>query len=107
MRKTGAVIEFPLKMVLSAAGWAKNQLYTEKPAKASARDFADKLDEDLVTAVTSMHHQAVSPQTSVTNSINDPVAAGMLETIERVRACKGLTNAQTISKTWRTISEAR
>jgi hypothetical protein len=59
MRKTGAVIEFPLKMILSAAGWAKNQLYTEKPAKNSAKDFADKLDEDLVTAVTSMHHQAV------------------------------------------------
>jgi hypothetical protein len=94
MRKTGAVIEFPLKMVLSAAGWAKSQLYTEKPAKASASDFADKLDEDLVTAVTGMHHQAVSPQTSVTNSINDPVAAGMLEIIERVRDRKGLTNAQ-------------
>jgi hypothetical protein len=94
MRKTGAVIEFPLKMILSAAGWARNQLYTEKPPKTSAEDFADRLDEDLVTAVTGMHQQAVSPQTSVTNSINDPVAAGMLETIGRVRARKGLTNAQ-------------
>jgi len=94
MRKTGAVIEFPLKMVLSAAGWAKNQLYTEKTSEASARDFTDKLDEDLVTAVTGMHHQAVSPQTSVANSVNDPVAARMLETIDSVRARKGLADAQ-------------
>jgi hypothetical protein len=94
MRKTGALIEFPLKMVLSAAGWAKNQLYSEKPTQASAKDFADKLDEDLVTAVSGMHHQAVSPQTSVTNSINDPVAARMLETIESVRERKGLKTAQ-------------
>jgi hypothetical protein len=94
MRKTGAVIELPLKMVLSAAGWAKNQLYSEKPAKTSNRDFADKLDEDLVTAVTAMHHQAASPQVSVTNSINDPVAANMLKTIESIRSRKDLQLAQ-------------
>ncbi len=94
MRRTGAVIEFPLKMVLGAAGWAKNQLYPEKTPETSARDFTDKLDEDLVTAVTSMHHQAVSPQTSVTNSVNDPVAARMLKTIASVRARKGLADGQ-------------
>jgi hypothetical protein len=94
MRKTGAVIELPLKMVLSAAGWAKNQLYSDKPAKTSANDFADKLDEDLVTAVTAMHHQTVSPQVSVTNSIKDPVAADMLKTIESIRVRKDLQNAQ-------------
>jgi lipid-A-disaccharide synthase-like uncharacterized protein len=93
MRKTGALIEFPLKAVLSAAGWAKSQLYAEK-SEASVKDFAEKLDEDLVTAVTGMHHQAVGPQIMVTNSINDPVAARMLETIEHIRARKGLINAQ-------------
>jgi hypothetical protein len=93
MRKTGALIEFPLKALLSAAGWAKSQLYAEK-SEASVKDFAEKLDEDLVTAVTGMHHQAVGPQITVTNSINDPVAARMLETIEHIRTRKGLTNAQ-------------
>ena len=93
MRKTGALIEFPLKAVLSAAGWAKSQLYAGKP-EASVKDFAEKLDEDLVTAVTGMHHQAVGPQISVTNSINDPVAARMLKTIEHIRTRKGLINAQ-------------
>ncbi len=94
MRKTGAVIELPLKMVLGAAGWAKNQLYSDKSAKTSANDFADKLDEDLVTAVTAMHHQTVSPQVSVTNSIKDPVAADMLKTIDSIRDRKDLQNAQ-------------
>ena len=94
MRRTGAVIELPLKMVLSAAGWAKNQLYSDKPTHTSVRDFADKLDEDLVTAVTAMHHQAVSPQVSVTNSIKDPVAAGMLKTVESIRVRKDLQNSQ-------------
>lgn len=93
MRKTGALIEFPLKVVLSTAGWAKRQLYSEK-SEASVKDFADKLDEDLVTAVTGMHHQAVSPQMRITNSINDPAAQRMLETIGHVRAWKGLKNAQ-------------
>ena len=93
MRRTGALIEFPLKAVLSAAGWAKSQLYAEK-SEASVKDFAEKLDEDLVTAVTGMHHQTVGPQITVTNSINDPVAARMLETIERIRTHKGLINTQ-------------
>ncbi len=93
MRKTGALIEFPLKVVLSTAGWAKRQLYSEK-SEASVKDFADKLDEDLVTAVTGMHHQAVSPQMRITNSINDPAAQRMLETIGHVRAWKRLKNAQ-------------
>ncbi len=93
MRKTGALIEFPLKVVLSTAGWAKRQLYSEK-SEASVKDFADKLDEDLVTAVTGMHHQAVSPQMRITNSINDPAAQRMLETIGHIRAWKGLKNAQ-------------
>jgi hypothetical protein len=93
MRKTGALIDFPLKVVLGASRWAKSQLLAEK-SDISVNDFADKLDEDLVTAVTGMHHQAVSPQITVTSSLNDPVAAGMLETIEHIRTRKRLGNAQ-------------
>lgn len=95
MRKTGALIELPLKVVLGAASWTKQQLYTETKKESSAKDFADKLDEDLLTAVTDMHHHAVSPQISVNNTSNDPVAKHMLETIEVVRARKGLTKSQT------------
>ncbi len=30
MRRTGSIIEFPLKMLLGAAGWAKDQLLPGK-----------------------------------------------------------------------------
>ena len=94
MRKTGALIELPLKVVLGAASWTKQQLYSETKKESSVKDFADKLDEDLLTAVTDMHHHAVSPQISVNNTSKDPVAKRMLETIEVVRARKGLTKSQ-------------
>jgi len=85
MRKTGSFIELPLKMVIGAAGWAKDQLATSKPPPSAAKVFAEKADEDLVTSVTSMHYQAVSRQISVGGSLNDPVAARMVEIIDKIR----------------------
>jgi hypothetical protein len=52
------------------------------------------VDEDLVTAVTSMHYQAVSRQISVGGSLNDPVAARMVEIVDKIRAQKRLAKAQ-------------
>ena len=52
MRRTGNFIEFPLKMLLGAAGWAKDQLSPGKPKPSASKVFAEKVDEDLVTAVT-------------------------------------------------------
>jgi hypothetical protein len=86
MRKTGSVIEFPLKMILGAAGWAKNQLFPEEAGRSSSVDFEKKLDEDLVTAVTRLHYQAVSPQLSVAGSFKDPVVANMADAVARLRA---------------------
>lgn len=94
MRRTGNVIEFPLKMLLGAAGWARDQFLAEGPAPAPSSDFAKKLDEDLVTAVTKMNYQAVSSQITVSGSLSDPVAGKMAETIEKIRAEKRLEKAQ-------------
>ena len=94
MRKTGSLIELPLKMLLGAAGWAKDQLSPGPPSRAATEEFAEKLDEDLVTAVTSLHYQAVSQQITAKGSMNDSVAKRMLETIERIRAIKGLKKTQ-------------
>ena len=88
MRRTGNVIEFPLKMLLGAAGWARDQFLTEGPAPSADKDFTKKLDEDLVTAVTRMNYQAVSSQITVSGSPSDPVAGKMAETIEKIRAEK-------------------
>jgi hypothetical protein len=94
MRKTGSLIELPLKMLLGAAGWAKDQLSPGPPSRAATAEFAEKLDEDLVTAVTSLHYQAVSQQITTKGSMNDSVAKRMVETIERIRAIKGLKKTQ-------------
>jgi hypothetical protein len=94
MRRTGNVIEFPLKMLLGAAGWARDQFLPEGPGPSPSKDFAKKLDEDLVTAVTKMNYQAVSSQISVSGSLSDPVAAKMAETIGRIRAEKHLEKAR-------------
>ncbi len=94
MRKTGSVIEFPLKMLLGAAGWAKDQLMTDKPRQPASKAFAEKVDEDLVTAVTAMHYQSVSRQIAVRGSANDPVVRKMFDRVGRIRAQKKMEKAQ-------------
>ncbi|MGB5747278.1 MAG: dynamin family protein [Desulfobacterales bacterium] len=94
MRRTGNVIEFPLKMLLGAAGWARDQFLPEGPDPSPSKEFAKKLDEDLATAVTKMNYQAVSSQISVSGFLSDPVAGKMAEIIEKIRAEKRLKNAQ-------------
>jgi len=85
MRKTGQVIEFPLKVLFGAAGWAKDQLASGKAMPADASDFNKKLEEDLVTAVTSLHAQAIGPQITFTGSLNDPVVKRMSQLVDRIR----------------------
>ena len=94
MRRTGNVIEFPLKMLLGAAGWARDQFLPEGPGPSPSKEFAKKLDEDLVTAVTKMNYQAVSSQISVSGSLGDPVAGKMAEIIQKIRVKKDLERAQ-------------
>jgi hypothetical protein len=94
MRRTGNVIEFPLKMLLGAAGWARDQLLPEGREPAPAKEFVKKLDEDLATAVTKMNYQAVSSQISVSGSLSDPIAGKMAEVIEQIRVAKNLDKAQ-------------
>jgi hypothetical protein len=94
MRRTGNVIEFPLKMLLGAAGWAREQLLPEGRDPTPAKEFVKKLDEDLATAVTKMNYQAVSSRISVSGSPGDPIAAKMAEIIETIRAAKHLDKAQ-------------
>ncbi|MGD2272921.1 MAG: 50S ribosome-binding GTPase [Desulfobacterales bacterium] len=90
MRKTGGLVELPLKAAFGAAGWIKDQLRAGDARQASPTGFQEKLDEDLTTAVTSMHLQSVGPHVSARAAIADPVAQRMFETINRIREKKGL-----------------
>jgi hypothetical protein len=94
MRKTGNVIEFPLKVLFGAAGWAKDRLGSGTAVKADSGDFNKKLEEDLVTAVTGLHSQAIGPQITVTGSLNDPVVKRMSELVDRIRTQRKNAAAQ-------------
>ena len=94
MRKTGNVIEFPLKVLIGAAGWAKARVSPDAGGPKDSADFNKKLEEDLVTAVTSLHAQAIGPQISVNGSLNDPVVRRMAECVERIRTQRKIADAQ-------------
>ncbi len=94
MRKTGNVIEFPLRVLFGAAGWAKDRLTSGKAVPADSGNFTKKLEEDLVTAVTSLHAQAIGPQITVTGSLNDPVVKRMSELVDRIRVQRANADAQ-------------
>jgi hypothetical protein len=61
MRRTGSLIEFPLKAVIGAAGWARAMLASDASPSKPSEQFARQLEENLVTAVTTLHQQALSP----------------------------------------------
>ncbi len=94
MRRTGSVIEFPLKMLLGAAGWVKDQMTLEKSDASSLNKYTQKVDEDLVTAVTGMHGQTVSPQLAVSSSSNESVAGRMVDIINTIRIRGNLEKGQ-------------
>ena len=94
MRKTGNVIEFPLKVLIGAAVWAKARISPDAGGPKDSADFNKKLEEDLVTAVTSLHAQAIGPQISVNGSLNDPVVRRMAECVERIRTQRKIADAQ-------------
>ena len=86
MRRAGTIVEFPLKAVLGAAGWARRQLSTKAPP--AAENFNQTFDEDLITAVTELHQQVLGAQLSVTVKADDPVAERMRHTMARICAQK-------------------
>jgi hypothetical protein len=61
MRRTGSLIELPLKAVIGAAGWARERMSGEPPPEKPSQQFARKLEENLVTSATDLHQQALSP----------------------------------------------
>jgi hypothetical protein len=94
MRGTGRLIDLPLKFLSGTVRRIKEGLSNAKPVIPSTNDFNDRLEEDLVNAVSNMYTLAVGPEISVSASLNDPVSKRMLETVEQVRAAKGIDGIQ-------------
>jgi hypothetical protein len=61
MRRTGSLIELPVKALLGVAGWAREKLSGEPPPEKPSHQFARKLEENLVMAATELHQQVLSP----------------------------------------------
>ncbi|MFO7707396.1 MAG: hypothetical protein R6V84_04420 [Desulfobacterales bacterium] len=80
MRRTGSLIELPVRALLGAAGWAREKLSGE-PAPAAPEDqFSRKLEENLVAAATSLNHYLLSPHLSL------PIPSSAPMEIERAQA---------------------
>ncbi|MCP4351232.1 MAG: hypothetical protein GY795_37685 [Desulfobacterales bacterium] len=85
MRKTGDVVSTPIKMMSKAAVWTKDKIVRSKSKTASA-EFRDKVEEDLLNSVNSMHHRTVGTEISVSLPIEESVARHMIETLNRIDA---------------------
>jgi hypothetical protein len=89
MRKTGKVVELPLKLLLDIPKKIKDIFSGSKNIRPQ-QDVTDRVDEDLVTAVNNMHYKTVNPEISVYANPKDPVTRQMREAVQRIRADKGL-----------------
>jgi len=61
MRRTGSLIELPVKALVGAAGWARTRMSGAPPPEKPSQQFARKLEENLVTSATDLHQQVLSP----------------------------------------------
>ncbi len=93
MRKTGSLIELPFKILFGTARRVKNKLSGTEKVEPPV-DFIDKVEEDLLNAVNSMHYRVVNPEISVSATLKDPVVRRMLEAVEQIRAGKDLKDIQ-------------
>ncbi|MCP4689982.1 MAG: hypothetical protein GY859_18160 [Desulfobacterales bacterium] len=82
MRKTGKVIDFPVKTLFGAVRWL-----TREPEKTTPRSgteaFAEMLEADLIDAASGLHRQAASKEISVSLAASDPIAVRMAEVVEK------------------------
>ncbi|MBU0985957.1 MAG: hypothetical protein KKH68_01785, partial [Proteobacteria bacterium] len=93
MRKTGSIIDWPFKLILNTARRVMGKPVGEKTGDYEKK-FKDKVKEDLLQAVNRMHYYTVSSEISVFSAAKDPATRQMLETVEQIRAAKGIKDAQ-------------
>lgn len=91
MRKTGSLIEFPLKILIATGKKIKNIL-SDTEQREPTSDFVDQVDEDLLKALNSIHDKAVSSKITVVASLKDPATRRMLEIVEQIQASELLKN---------------
>jgi hypothetical protein len=61
MRRTGSLVELPLRAAAGAAVWLRSSVGAAPAPTRPSDAFARRLEENLVTGVTRLHQQALSP----------------------------------------------
>jgi len=89
MRKTGSIIELPFKVLVGTAKKIKGA-FSDKEKPADQGDFNDVVKEDLLSAVNRMKTHTLNAEISVSAALKDPVTRRMAETVEEIRAQRGL-----------------
>jgi hypothetical protein len=85
MRRTGALVELPLKAVLGAAGWARGRLGGPAPAPDAAALFERKLEENLAAAAATLYQSVLSPQVAAPAGAPVPAHPAARDARERLR----------------------
>ena len=93
MRKTGSLVERPFKLLVGTAKKVK-QIFSDTEKQTPPADFVDRVEEDLLKAVNSIHSAAVHSDISVDAPLKDPVTRRMLETLEQIRAGEVLKDTE-------------
>ena len=93
MRKTGSLVERPFKVLVGTAKKVK-QIFSDTEKQSPSADFVDRVEEDLLKAVNSIHSAAVHSDISVDAPLKDPVTRRMLETLEQIRAGEVLKDTE-------------
>jgi hypothetical protein len=61
MRRTGSLIELPLRAVAGAVTWVRGTVAAVPGPESPSEQFARRLQENLITAVTRLHQQVLGP----------------------------------------------
>ena len=92
MRKTGALIELPVRLIAGAVKQARSAA-GGKPATDGAADYTAKVKEDLIGAVNRLHMWVVGSEISVSTAAGDPAVDGMIRAARQIIATGGISGS--------------
>lgn len=89
MRQTGDIFSQPFKMLGRAAGKVKNKILPDRSHKIS-EEFRDKVEEDLIQVVNTMHQRTAGSEISVSMTLKEQVSRRMVDVFKRIISHKGM-----------------
>jgi energy-coupling factor transporter ATP-binding protein EcfA2 len=86
MRRTGQVLDLPLRAVVKSFRWIKHQLSDEPPLVVAPVDYPEQAETDLMAASTELYRFAMDPDIQLSMTTSDPESTGITDTVERIRS---------------------